>query len=244
MTAELAIRHDSTQHSMVELLDCFQDNDAQPLGTEKQTKRKGAQLAFKRGISLLGDRNIDDDPEGLDSGSSNDDEDKHQNLKLIIPESKRKTMVDRFQEALGAASTSDEGHLIALPSHSSIGLFGKLQQVMQREKERDVDFSNRLLMEDKEKSMDVEILSRCLEAKLTVCSCSRIGNNEGTQSVDNHHMMKETGERTLTIIFSSRICSDVELEVGKLIRVYPPWREVNVMGKEGSTILSAYFSEL
>lgn len=38
-------------------------------------------------------------------------------------------------------------------------------------------------------------------------------------------MAKEDQRKTLTIIFSSRVC-DVELEVGNLIRIHPPWYDI------------------
>ena len=38
-----------------------------------------------------------------------------QNLELAIPEMKKQTISDKFQEALGATSLSDEGAFIARP---------------------------------------------------------------------------------------------------------------------------------
>ncbi|KAF8006538.1 hypothetical protein BT93_K0746 [Corymbia citriodora subsp. variegata] len=50
--------------------------------------------------------------------------------------------------------------------------------------------------------------------------------------------------RKRTVIFNSRICNDVDLEIGNLIRIYSPWKEVQVMGYEKSIILSTYFSHV
>ena len=41
----------------------------------------------------------------------------YQNLKLAVPEMKKQTIADRFQEALSAAS-SDEPMLVAVPRSS------------------------------------------------------------------------------------------------------------------------------
>lgn len=151
-------------------------------------------------------------------------------------------MADHFQEAFCAASTRDERILFALPKHSGTGLFGKLQRVMQNEKERDMNFTKRLQAQASLKGsyFDVRILSRSLEAKLTVCSCSFIQQNEW---VDNHQIERKIG-RTTIVIFNSRLCSDIELEVGNLIRIYPPWKEVRIMAKDEIVILSTYFSQI
>lgn len=46
---------------------------------------------------------------------------------------------------------------------------------------------------------------------------------QGSESLSNPQEMKSTGRRKLTIIFSSRICKDVELDVGNVIRIHQPW---------------------
>ncbi|MCI01621.1 hypothetical protein A2U01_0022648 [Trifolium medium] len=48
------------------------------------------------------------------------------------------------------------------------------------------------------------------------------------------------GQRT--IIFNPRVCDNVDLEVGSLIRIYPPWKKVQV-GND-TIILCSYFSEI
>ncbi|KAA8543124.1 hypothetical protein F0562_021381 [Nyssa sinensis] len=209
--AEVGVGHNYAEHSVVELLDGYQEKDGLLKGNSKmdgKTNGKRVQLVFNRNTSPLGYRNMDgDDPlEALDNGPSSDDE-----------------------EALGAASMNNQGPLFALPGQSSIGLFGKLQRIMQTEKERDMVFIKRLQMggssNDESSSIDVKILSRSLEAKLTVCCCSFSGDKESSHWAESRLMTKENGERTLKIIFSSRVCGDVELEVGNMIRIHPPWKE-------------------
>ncbi|KAA8543127.1 hypothetical protein F0562_021378 [Nyssa sinensis] len=237
--AEVGVGHNYAERSVVELLDGYQEKDGMLKGNSKmygKTKGRRVQLVVKRNTSPLGYRNMDgDDPlEALDNGPSSDDEAGVQNLQLLIPESPRKTMADQFQEALGAASMNNQGPLFALPGQS------------RPEKERDMVFIKRLQMggssNDESSSIDVKILSRSLEAKLTVCCCSFSGDKESSHWAESRLMTKENGERTLKIIFSSRVCGDVELEVGNMIRIHPPWKEVQVMGKDEIMILSIYFS--
>lgn len=133
---------------------------------------------MKRSMSLLGDRIIDDEdqPELLASGSSSDDETNNQNINLADLEMKKRTIADRFQEALAATSVSDEGVIFAAAKPSGIGLFGKLQRVMQTEKERDSEFLKKLQMgaspNSEPCSIVAKILSRCFDAKLIVCHCT------------------------------------------------------------------------
>lgn len=192
-----------------------------------KTKSTSEQLADKKSILATGHVYIEDDPDCLGSDSSSEeDEENHQIQVLAVPGPKQKTIADQFHEALGA---NEEGQMCPVFKHTGFGLFGKLQRVMHSEKERDTYFLSKLQKEDEASCLDVRILSKSLEGKLTVCSCSCIKFDEG---------------KNLTIIFSSRICDDVELDVGILIRIHPPWKEVNVKGKQEKTILSTYFSQI
>ncbi|GFY98730.1 hypothetical protein Acr_13g0001310 [Actinidia rufa] len=242
--AEVENEHDYTEHSMADILYRYQEKTGLP-------RRNSKTLVGGSSTSPLGERNMDNDdpPEALNSGSSTDDggspQAKLQNLGLIIPESKQKTMTDKFQETFGAASINEEGAHFAL---HGIGIFGKLQRVMQSEKTKEMDFLKKLEIgacsKDEASCIDVEILSRCLEAKLTVCCCSLRRDNESFQRGESLLLAEENQRRTLTIIFSSRVCEDVELDVGNVIRIHSPWKEVQVRGKDEVIILSAYFSEI
>ncbi|KAI3679025.1 hypothetical protein L6452_38332 [Arctium lappa] len=242
--AELPVSHAHSTTSMAELLVRIRDEHDLPEGsTMKYNKTKGTseQLSVKRSILSMRHRDIDDDPDCLGSDSSDEDEDNHQIQEPIELESRQKTIADQFQEALGAATTNEEGNINAVPRHTGFGLFGKLQRIMQSEKERDSYFLNQFQKEDEASCFDVKILSKSLEGKLTVCSCSSIENDKSLRPNNPLNMIKR---RNLMIIFSSRLCSDVELDVGTLVRVYPPWKEVNAIGKEESIILSTYFSQI
>ncbi|XP_058179734.1 uncharacterized protein LOC131298343 isoform X1 [Rhododendron vialii] len=242
-----AVDKSTTTNSMAELLDSYQEKTNSKMYKSMEAQRM--QLVDERSVSLSGKIDMDNNipPEDLDTESSSDDgvspQDNAQNLGLIIPDSVQKAMSDKFQEAFGAASANEEG--LHLPLHG-LGLFGKLQRVMQREKKTEVDFMKKLEiganLKDEATCFDVEILSRCLEAKLTVCCCLLRRDNEGFQLTESLQMAKGGQRRTLIIIFSSRVCEDVELEVGNLICIHSPWNEV--LGKDEVIILSAYFSQI
>ncbi|KAM4086621.1 hypothetical protein ACJW30_10G116300 [Castanea mollissima] len=217
---------------MAELLDGLQDRASLQKGVSKKcsrTKAKRVQIVAKKIISPLGDRTVDreDSSESMGSGSSSEDKATDQKLKVTIPEMKGQTMADRFQETLGATFLNDEGALVAVPKSSGIGLFGKLQQLMQNEKERDVDFLKKLQTGSNKinevSSIVVKILARYLDAKLIVCQCSFGENIESPTQSGSPQIMINGGRKT-TIIFNPRVCSDVDLEVGNLICIHPPWR--------------------
>lgn len=94
----------------------------------------------------MGDRIIESENlhEPFSGGSSSNDEADYQNLDHAIPEMKKQTISDKFQEAVAATSLGDEGAFTARSKAFSIGLFGKLQQVIQREKETDTHFLTKL----------------------------------------------------------------------------------------------------
>ncbi|KAK9054956.1 hypothetical protein SSX86_026035 [Deinandra increscens subsp. villosa] len=248
MPAGYSVSHTHSTTSMAELLLQVQDEHGLPEGSTmnvafyNKAEGQSKERAVKESMLSPGHSDIDDDPDCLDSESSEENEYNHQIQELIMPESKQKTIADQFHEALGAASTNEDGPMYAVPQHTGFGLFRKLQRVMQSEKEKDSIFLNKLQKEDDVSCLDVKILSKTLEGKLTVCLCSSTENDESSTSTDGpQNIIKR---KTMTIIFSSRICSDVELDVGTLIRVHPPWKEVNLKGSDKSAILSTYFSQV
>lgn len=120
-----------------------------------------------------------------------------------------------------------------------------MQRVIQIEKERELaqlKISSAGTL-DERLYIYVRILSRSMEAKLTVCTCTSIG--DGEDSLLNSLQMKmRNAERTLTIIFNSKMCSNVNLEVGNVIRLHPPWKEVQVTRKDAAVILCSYYSQV
>ncbi|EOX95000.1 Uncharacterized protein TCM_004584 isoform 1 [Theobroma cacao] len=244
--------HGFIEHSMAELLDELQDNTSLLRGNSKmgcRARGKRIQAALKRSICSLGDRSIESEDlhELFSGGSSSNDEDDYQNLELAIPEMKKPTISDKFQEALGATSLSDEGASFTRPRAFSTGLFGKLQQVMEREKETDTLFLKKLQngasLKNEPSCITVKIVSRYLDAKLTVCHCSFVKIIEGFWQPESPKILENEGQKG-TVIFNQRICGNVDLEIGNLICIHPPWKEVDIMGQGENIILSTYFSEI
>ncbi|TYJ21800.1 hypothetical protein E1A91_A08G086500v1 [Gossypium mustelinum] len=244
--------HGFIEHSMAELLDDLQDNTSLLRGNFKMHSRargKRVQAALKRSICSLGDRTIESEDlnEPFSGGSSSNDEADYQNLKLAIPEIKKPTISDKFQEALGATSLTAEGTFIPTPGAFSTGLFGKLQQIMQQEKETDTHFlmklQNGASFKNEPSCIAVNIVSRYLDAKLTVCYCSFVKTIEGILQPESPKILENEGQK-VTVIFNQRICANVDLEIGKLICIHPPWKEVDVTGDGEKTILSTYFSDI
>ncbi|XP_039118230.1 uncharacterized protein LOC120254156 isoform X2 [Dioscorea cayenensis subsp. rotundata] len=99
------------------------------------------------------------------------------------------------------------------------------------------------LSPDESKFMDVQILSRVLEAKLTVCWCSLGENIESSEGDKSLQLAADVGMLKKNVIFSSKICDNVELEVGNRVRIYSPWKEVQV-DEDERIILCMYFSQI
>ncbi|KAK8636006.1 hypothetical protein V6N13_004716 [Hibiscus sabdariffa] len=231
-------------HSMAERLDDLQDNPSLLRGNLKmhsRAKGKRVQATLKKSICSLGDRTIESEDlyEPFSGGSSSNDEADCRNLKLAIPEIKKHTISDKFQEALGTTSLSAEGTSFPRLGAFSTGLFGMLQQVIQKERETDTyfmtKFQNGATSKNETSSITVKIVSRYLDAKLTVCHCSFVKTIEG--------FLENEGQK-VTVIFNHRICTNVDLEIGSLICIHPPWMEVDVTGNSEKVILSTYFSDV
>ncbi|WCJ21376.1 hypothetical protein M5689_003534 [Euphorbia peplus] len=235
-----ASRAGLSKYPMAELLNDLQERNMPPGGNSKMlrtTRRKKAKFVLNRSTSPGGDAIVEneDQPELVLAGLSG------------CNEIKRQTMADRFHEAFAGTSFSNVESLVTTPKLSGIGLFGKLQQVMQGEKERDADFMTKSLMgagcNDAPHSIVVKILSRYLEAKLIVCQCFVGEHIEGFQFPESSQTFLDRGRRR-TIIFNTKVCSDVDLEIENLIRIHPPWKEVEMIDSHESIILSTYFSQV
>ncbi|XP_020976601.1 uncharacterized protein LOC107639083 isoform X6 [Arachis ipaensis] len=150
----------------------------------------------------------EDSPDLVDSGSSSDNEESDQHMRITFCGKKTQTMADRFQEALGASSVIAEGTHVGV--HNSL-------------------------------STELEYLERCSRScrqrKKEIWTFGKSYNLELDQI---HFPSTNNGEST--IIFSPRVCDNVDLEVGNLIRIHPPWKEIQVGNDR--MILCTYFSQI
>nr|XP_011458705.1 PREDICTED: uncharacterized protein LOC101298274 isoform X2 [Fragaria vesca subsp. vesca] len=239
-----AIGHGCMGQSMAELLDGLQDKTTILRGHSRKyaRKRRKREQPVVKCLSPLRDGTIDSEssPEHLGHGLSSDIKIDDQSLELAIPEMKRQTLVDRFQEAI------NDRVIVAVPKTLKNGLFGKLQHVVQSERDSDMEFLKKIQEGASETNepncMDVKILSKYLDAKLTVCHCSFGKNSKNLPCPDISEEMVDEGPEK-SIIFNPRVCNDIDLDIGKWIRIHPPWKEICVATGQ-NIILSTYFSEI
>ncbi|XP_048535593.1 uncharacterized protein LOC125514323 isoform X1 [Triticum urartu] len=238
--------------SVAELLEDLQDRSASsvrtPFSIHQQTEAKEGKpkvsTSGKKILALLGQRDLDSEEHSEHAIGETSSEDEAEdtvrnNLTMVNKDVKgnRKTMSDLFQEAFTA--TDMEG--TALPMRSTgAGYYGRMQQIMQMEKDRHAEFSRqynraRDYLGDS-KGVTVQILSRSLEGKLTVCLC--LLKEKSNLPLTDCDMDDSSSKRT--IIFSPKICDNVDLVEGNIIHIHPPWKEVKV--KEEDVMLCTYFS--
>ena len=238
--------------SVAELLEDLQDRSASSVRTSfsihQQTEAKEGKpkvpTSGKKILALLGQRDLDSEEHSEHAIGETSSEDEAEdtvrnNLTMVNKDVKgnRKTMSDLFQEAFTA--TDMEG--TALPMRSTgAGYYGRMQQIMQMEKDRHAEFSRqynkaRDYLGDS-KGVTVQILSRSLEGKLTVCLC--LLKEKSNLPLTDCDMDDSSSKRT--IIFSPKICDNVDLVEGNIIHIHPPWKEVKV--KEEEVMLCTYFS--
>ncbi|XP_057431161.1 uncharacterized protein LOC130724019 isoform X2 [Lotus japonicus] len=243
-----ALALEFNQPSIADIFDNLQDKYDPYFPRNGQRRGKAMLRPQKNSRSHFQDKVVEreDSPEPLDSGSSSDNEVDDQQVKMNSPRKKMQTMADRFQEALGSSSVINEASHVGALNSLSTGIFGKLQQVMQKEKESDMDFWKKLQAGARPDSehgcVDVKIISRYLDGKLTVCHCSFGKYTENFLLQDEGMGSGGSKSGQSTIIFSPRVCDHVDLEVGNFIRIHPPWKEVQV-GND-NIILCTYFSEI
>ncbi|XP_018721059.2 uncharacterized protein LOC104426736 isoform X2 [Eucalyptus grandis] len=207
----LVLGHRYAKHSMADLLDGLHDSSNLPNEMSGSKRRPRMGFASKRSTFTTGQGKPDDEGEieAMDSKSPSEDENNFDELKLPVAYCKRQSMADCIQRVLDSTPLDSGRALITVPKSLGFGLFGRLQQVMQIEKESEQEFL---------KKLQGTPFPHCSQADLT--------------------------GRKRTVIFNPRICNDVDLEIGNLIRIYSPWKEVQVMGYEKSIILSTYFSHV
>jgi len=152
---------------------------------------------------------------------------------------KQQTMADLFQEVFNPTNTE----VAMLPLRSTgAGYHGRMQQIMQMEKDRHAEFLRQFNIEQGDsKGIIVQIVSRSLEGKLTVCCClfQEKSNSTIRSDASTDHAMNESRTKR-TIIFSPKICDNVDLLVGNIIRIFPPWKEVKLQDED--VMLCTYFS--
>ncbi|KAL5212758.1 hypothetical protein ABZP36_023605 [Zizania latifolia] len=253
LPSEFACPTKKANISIAELLDNLQDRSASsvvaPFLLHQHTGAKELKprvsTSVKKSLALLDQRNLEiENPlEHVIGETSSEEEDIAQNnLTLINKDVKGQTMADIFQQVFNA--TNMDGSTLPMRSHGA-GYYGRMQQIMQMEKDRHAEFLRQYNREQDylgdSKGVTVQIMSRSLEGKLAICRClfmeksswATAGEIETDCNMDDSSIKR-------TIIFSPKICDDVDLVAGNIIHIFPPWKEVKV--KEEVVILCTYFS--
>ncbi|XP_010235878.1 uncharacterized protein LOC100841445 isoform X2 [Brachypodium distachyon] len=220
--------------SVAELLEDLQDRSGSSVKTPisfhhtraKERKPK-VPISGKKIVAVIDQRNLgSEEPlEHVIGETSSEEEDTVQNnLTMVNKDVKGQTMADLFQEAFNA--TNMEGTELPVRT-TGAGYYGRMQQIMQMEKDRHAEFS-RQYNEGRDylgdsKGVTVQILSRSLEGKLTVCLClfKEESNFPITGQVSTDCDMDVSSTKR-TIIFSPKICDSVDLVAGNVIHIYPP----------------------
>lgn len=220
-------------------------------GIHKRTDRR-ILTSRKRTLSFSSNRYTsanDDILYSFDNGEvGRDDENTGLGVIPPCPMDKAHTMTDRFQEALRAAPEAENNNVFIGCKGSPSGFSNRLQEVIQHEKQQLLQFMNNLHLggkqQDEIKSMDVRIITKSFEAKLTICKCIVEREAESSQSISKPSSAVENKASNLsTVIFSSRTSGNLEIEVGNLVRIHPPWKEIQLMDHEKIT-LCTYFCEM
>jgi hypothetical protein len=108
------------------------------------------------------------------------------------------------------------------------GYYGRMQQILQMEKDRHAEFLRQYNREQDylgdPKGVTVQILSRSLEGKLTICRCLFMEkSNLATTGEVSTDLDMDNSSVKRTIIFSPKICDNVDLLAGNIIHIFPPW---------------------
>ncbi|CAN8323395.1 unnamed protein product [Cochlearia groenlandica] len=205
---------------------------------------KGLKSSNKESSSKFQDNEIDDELHGPNSESSSDDD--KPNLQSSEPE--KKTFMDVFYEAIQASSLGEEILLSGPPQISSgPNMYGRLQQIIKQEKVTDYKVRRKLRSRtgqtDPSSYLDVKIMSRSLEGKLVVCKCFVMDLSGDSLLLKNTQAVaaKETETR---IIFNPKVCVNVYIEMGSIVRLHAPWKEIEVKNTNELILLCSYFSNL
>ncbi|XP_012699102.1 uncharacterized protein LOC101770335 isoform X3 [Setaria italica] len=128
--------------SVAELLEDLQGRSSSPVGAASLRRHTGAKdwtASEKKTLAILGESIDSEDPlEHITDGTSSEEEDVTENhLALVNKDVKHQTMADLFQEVFDPSNLE----VAMLPMRSTgAGYHGRMQQIMQMEKDRHAEF--------------------------------------------------------------------------------------------------------
>ncbi|KAL2611487.1 hypothetical protein R1flu_023179 [Riccia fluitans] len=151
---------------------------------------------------------------------------------------------ERFRDALLSSAPAE------VTSTNSFGLSARLEAVLSAQKNKHMHFTK--LLQGKHSG---EKLGQCLEvvingtkeeAQLTVCRCEVLRPPENWIHERNSQRIVSDNRSNLAIIdvIFSKVSSGVDLHVGRVIRIHPPWQEVPRGEQSPRLIFCTFFCEV
>ncbi|BBN15793.1 hypothetical protein MPTK1_7g00890 [Marchantia polymorpha subsp. ruderalis] len=161
----------------------------------------------------------------------------------VAPSTAPTSISERFRDALSSAP-------LETTNTNSFGLSARLQTVLLAQKSKQMFFTKSL-----QRKQQVENLALCLEvvirgsieeAQLTTCRCEVLRSPEDWDNESHHkHGVANGTEKPLSVdIIFSKISSALELQVGQVVRIHPPWQDVPRAGLASRLIICTFFCEL
>lgn len=145
------------------------------------------------------------------------------------------SIAEQFQEALMAAPALDCASAPSVQFPITQDYSTRLQKLLQLEKQQHAEISKGLPFSTPFESVQVHIMKKSLEGRLVTCKCQVI------QAPSK--WIRTSGVDEVQVIFNSKIAGELEIDVGCMVRINPPWRELTLLGSSSRVILCTYFCE-
>lgn len=85
----------------------------------------------------------------------------------------------------------------------------------------------------------MRILKKSLEGRLTTCKCEVIQAPLTWMAEPSD----SSSVNRVEVIFNSKVAAELDVDVGGLVRIDPPWQQLTIMGSSRKIILCTYFCE-
>jgi hypothetical protein len=125
----------------------------------------------------------------------------------------------------------------------------QLQKVLEFEKAQHTHIGKEFQLYEALDCLEVRILEKWLEGRLTTCICHVIQapQNAGRHtevSLNVTTPLPESNTETVQVIFNAVVAAKLELELGAIVRISPPWQELSPSGLALKIVLCTYFCEV
>ncbi|CAM6128398.1 unnamed protein product [Calypogeia fissa] len=173
---------------------------------------------------------------------------------LVVPVNPTSSIWERFEEALDLDSPDDTNPASTdrLNSNEALSGFSKLlQNTLKELKNEQIQFQKLLTSSQSlrgvSRCLEVLILRKYLEGQLITCHCEVLQSPPEWNDPNHAAVTPVDSTDNLTIVevlFSSKMSGDLELEVGRVVRIHPPWQEILGAGQFEKIILGTFFCEM